>query len=133
MKRTAEDDSFIQVFSSELRRARFSKEHSAKTDGEFGLLIGVSGPGLRKYLGSGSMPSHRTVVLAYRNLGICIAYDRVSTLTLLRRSRRARAASENQLDLPFEVSSRATERLTLTVVRRSANRYGLALRIRRTG
>jgi transcriptional regulator with XRE-family HTH domain len=115
MKRTPEDDAFAAEFGRELNLSYAASKSAGVTDQAFAKSIGVERAQLEKYLRGEAMPSVRTVVLAYRQYGIAITYERIPTTGALPKgSRRKRQSRETaQFLLPFTIRSEGPERVGL--------------------
>lgn len=131
MKRqSAEDRRFAALFAEALRphvsRAIVKGESMAK----IGAKLGVTGPGLQKYLDGGTVPSIGTVVRAYLQYGVSVPYAGVA-FGEPRRSTRRRNVAEQQLFLPFEITSPIPRsRAQLKLLPAGARRYRLQVSLR---
>jgi transcriptional regulator with XRE-family HTH domain len=134
-KRTADDDAFVVSFASELRREYGKAKRNGVSDQAFAESIGVERPQLNRYLDGESMPSVRTVVLAYQEYAIAIPYRRVSLQRALpKKGRRKEQDRLAQLVLPFTIQTeRAAARVGLKLSPVSARRFELRLTVEEAG
>lgn len=95
--------------------------------------MGVDRGGLQRYLRTSAMPSFRTIVLAYRELGIVIPYANTEPVPLVSvRGRRRRKTSELQMDLPLTIEAPQGE-IDVVIKRKSPQRIRLQIRALRRG
>jgi transcriptional regulator with XRE-family HTH domain len=136
MKRTPEDDVFVEEFARELRRAYEAtrEKDSGVTDEIFATSIGVKRPQLTKYLRGEAMPSLRTVALAYRTYGISVPYEQVPAKKLITvaKSRKGKFTQEPlQLVLPFTIRSHHYGECEVQLTPIRSKRYELRIRMNR--
>jgi transcriptional regulator with XRE-family HTH domain len=133
MKRTEEDQQFGAEFAKRLKPIYEKALAEGQTEKAFAKRLGVDRGGLHRYLQKHAMPSHRTVVLAYREFGITIPYAGVGTQALIsRRTRKSLPSSALQMDLPLTIEAPQGE-ISVVVKRKTAQRYRLQLHVRKLG
>lgn len=131
MKRTTEDQQFGAEFAKQIRPFYDEAIAKGQTETEFARRIGVNRGGLLRYLRKHAMPSHRTIVLAYREFGIAIPYASVQTGPLVStKARRRRNASDLQMDLPLTIEAPEGE-ISVVIKKKTAQRYRLQLHVRK--
>ncbi len=133
MKQTPEDLRFAGDFAEALRPhvdGDRKKGHALKAIAEW---LGVTEPGLKKYLSGRTTPCLRTVVLAYDRYGVSVPYSGVSFAGGGTRKRRGKRQSNplQQLFLPFEIQTPSSDdRLALKLFPTGARRYQLQVTLR---
>ena len=133
MKRTEEDQQFGHEFAKRLQPLYDEALADGETEKAFARRLGVDRGGLQRYLQKHAMPSHRTVVLAYREFGIAIPYAGIETHALIsRKSKRQKGVSELQMDLPLTIEAPHGE-IDIVVKKKTAQRFRLQLRVRKLG
>jgi transcriptional regulator with XRE-family HTH domain len=133
MKRTDEDQQFGAEFAKRLRPFYKRALADGQTEKEFARRLGVDRGGLQRYLRTNAMPSFRTIVLAYRELGIAIPYASTESVALVSgRGKRRRTTSELQMDLPLTIEAPQGE-ISVVIKRKSPQRVRLQLRAVRRG
>jgi transcriptional regulator with XRE-family HTH domain len=133
MKRTDEDQQFGAEFAKRLRPFYERALADGQTEKEFARRLGVDRGGLQRYLRTSAMPSFRTIVLAYRELGIVIPYANTEPVPLVSvRGRRRRKTSELQMDLPLTIEAPQGE-IDVVIKRKSPQRIRLQIRALRRG
>lgn len=133
MKRTDEDQQFGAEFAKRLRPFYERALADGQTEKEFARRLGVDRGGLQRYLRTSAMPSFRTIVLAYRELGIVIPYANTEPVPLVSvRGRRRRKTSELQMDLPLTIEAPQGE-IDVVIKRKSPQRIRLQLRALKVG
>jgi transcriptional regulator with XRE-family HTH domain len=133
MKRTDEDQQYGAEFAKRLRPFYEKALADGKTEKEFARRLGVDRGGLQRYLRTGAMPGFRTIVLAYRELGVAIPYAGTESAPLVSgRGKRRRKTSELQMDLPLTIEAPQGE-ITVVIKRKSPQRIRLQLRAVRRG
>jgi transcriptional regulator with XRE-family HTH domain len=133
MKRTSDDDAFIARFAPELRRKYQAAKSVGVTDQAFAESIGVERPSLDRYLDGKSMPSVRTVALAYRNHQVGVPYAGVSLRKALSgKGRSSPRPAADQMVLPFIIETqKAGARMNLRIDPVSARRFAIRLTLDR--
>lgn len=131
MKRTEEDQRFGADFAERLRPFYNKALESGETEKAFARRLGVDRGGLQRYLQKHAMPSHRTVVLAYREFGIAIPYAGVETHVLTSgRSKKRRGASELQMTLPLTIEAPQGE-IDVRIKKSTSQRFRLQIQVRK--
>jgi transcriptional regulator with XRE-family HTH domain len=130
-KRTAADDTFIAIFSPELKRKYEEAKQKGVTDQTFAESIGVERPQLDRYLDGKSMPSVRTVAFAYREYNIAIPYQGISLQSALPKSRKTRPPVPGQMVLPLTIETdKAKARIDFKLVPISPRKVELRLTVK---
>lgn len=133
MKRTEEDQQFGAEFAKRLRPLYEKALADGLTEKEFARRLGVDRGGLQRYLRTSAMPGFRTIVLAYRELGIAIPYAGTEPTPLVSgRGKRRRQTSEFQMNLPLTIEVPNGE-IDVVVKRKSPRRIRLQFRAQRFG
>lgn len=133
MKRTEEDQQFGMEFAKRLQTFYDQAIADGGTEKAFARRLGVDRGGLQRYLKKHATPSLRTAVLAFREFGICIPHSGIDTLPLVsKKGRKRRRLSELQMDLPLTIEAPQGE-IDVVIKKKSAQRYRLQLRVRKTG
>ncbi|HKW16392.1 MAG TPA: hypothetical protein VJO35_02670 [Terriglobales bacterium] len=133
MKRTDEDQQFGAEFAKRLKPFFDEALESGVTEKAFARQLGVDRGGLQRYLQKHAMPSHRTIVLAYREFGIAIPYAGIETRTLISsKSRKLRRNSELQMTLPLTIEAPQGE-IDIRIKKSSSQRFRLQLQVRKVG
>jgi transcriptional regulator with XRE-family HTH domain len=131
MKRTEEDQRFGVEFAKRLKPLYDKAIADGQTEKAFAKRLGVDRGGLQRYMQKHAMPSHRTVVLAYREFGIAIPYGGTTTQSIItRKGRKPGKSSELQMDLPLTIEAPQGE-ISVVVKKKTAQRYRLQLRVRK--
>lgn len=135
MKRTGDDDAFVDQFAPALRREYEKAKREGMSDQVFAESIGVERPQLNRYLDGDSMPSVRTVAFAYRKYGIAIPYNRVSLRGALPiRGRKKKPEALAQMVLPFTIQTeKAAARVDLKLDSVSARKFAFRLIVDQAG
>jgi transcriptional regulator with XRE-family HTH domain len=135
MKRTREDDAFIAEFVPKLKRAYESAKARGISDQKFAESIGVERAQLDRYLDQQSMPSVRTVILAYEKYHIAVPYRRISLRRALpKKARKETSDTFKQIVLPFTIETeKATARVDVKLRPISARKFALELTIAKAG
>lgn len=133
MKRTEEDQQFGAEFAKRLKPIYEKAIQSGETEKAFARRLGVDRGGLQRYLQRHAMPSHRTIVLAYKEFGIAIPYAGIETRTLISlKGKKRRQLSELQMTLPLTIEAPQGE-IDVRVKKSSAQRFRLQLQVRKVG
>jgi len=133
VKRTEEDQQFGMEFAKRLRTFYDQAIADGGTEKAFAQRLGVDRGGLQRYLKKHATPSLRTAVSAFREFGINIPYAGCDTLALVsKKDRKRRRVPELQMDLPLTIEAPQGE-IDVVIKRKSAQRYRLQLRVRKTG
>ena len=133
MKRTDEDQQFGAEFAKRLRPFYDKALESGVTEKAFARRLGVDRGGLQRYLQKHAMPSHRTIVLAYREFGIAIPYAGIESRTLISSKGRKRGrVSELQMTLPLTIEAPQGE-IDVRIKKSSSQRFRLQLQVRKVG
>lgn len=133
MKRTDEDQQFGAEFAKRLRPFYETALADGQTEKEFARRLGVDRGGLQRYLRTSAMPSFRTIVLAYRELGIAIPYADTGSAPLVSgRAKRRRKTTGLQMDLPLTIEAPQGE-ISVVIKRKSPQRIRLQLRALKRG
>lgn len=135
MKRTPEDDAFIAEFVPKLKRAYESEKARGISDQKFAESIGVERAQLDRYLDQQSMPSVRTVVLAYEKYHIAVPYRRISLQRALpKKARKETSEAFKQMVLPFTIETgKASARVDVKLSPISDRKFALQLTIGKVG
>ena len=133
MKRTQDDQQFGAEFAKRLRPFYDKALAKGQTEKEFARRLGVDRGGLQRYLRTNAMPSFRTIVRAYREFGIAIAYANTESTSLVagRRKRRPKT-SEFQMELPLIIEAPHGE-ISVVIKKKTAQRVRLQLRVVKLG
>ena len=131
MKQTPEDRRFASLFAEALRPHVVDELRKGKSMSKIGERLGVTGPGLQRYLDGGTVPSLRTVVLAYLAFKISVPYEGIEIASkALRRGGKPRYADQ-QLFLPFEITvPRSDKNMELRLLPTGAKKYQLQVTLR---
>ena len=133
MKRTEEDQQFGYEFAKRLKSFYDAALTEGVTEKAFARRIGVDRGGLQRYLQKHAMPSHRTIVLAYREFGIAIPYAGIETRTLISsKGKKRRQFSELQMTLPLTIEAPQGE-IDVQIKKRTSQRFRLQLQVRKIG
>lgn len=129
MKQTEEDRVFARRFAAALTPHVLRERGQGQSWATIAAKLGISAAGLQRQL-SGATPSIRTIALAHAVYGLSVFYGGVDVSKAVSRKRRGKLA-DNQLLLPFEITTPASSRgLLLKLVPKSTRRYNLRLTIR---
>lgn len=130
MKQTAEDRQFARLFAQALRPYVEKELDRGESMGRIGAKLGVTGPGLQKYLDGRTVPSLRTVVRAYVEYKISVRYAGIEVAREAAKKRKKQPAND-QLFLPFEITAPGPpERLTLRLRPTGVRKYRLQVTLR---
>ncbi|HTZ83421.1 MAG TPA: hypothetical protein VMB66_09535 [Candidatus Acidoferrales bacterium] len=133
MKRTDEDRQFGLEFAKRLRPFYEKALADGRTEKEFAQRLGVNRGGLQRYLRTGAMPSFRTIVLAYRELGIAIPYADTDAHALISgRGKRRRRNSDLQMNLPLTIEATNGE-IDVVIKKKTSQRVRIQLRALKFG
>ena len=104
------------------------------TDQAFAKSIGVERPQLGNYLAGQGMPSHRTIVMAFKSHGISVPYLDIQ-LEAARRpgSRKTVSSISTQLILPFRISSKTAQTVNVELRPLGPKRFDLKLTVHKLG
>lgn len=131
MKQTPEDRRFASLFAEALRPHVSEELRKGKSMSKIGEKLGVTGPGLQRYLDGGTVPSLRTVILAYLVFKISVPYEGIEIATKAFRSRRKETDTSRQLFLPFEITvPRPDKHMELKLLPTGAKSYQLQVTLR---
>lgn len=131
MKRTPEDDVFLEQFASQLRSFYDKATADGVTDENFAVTLGISRAALKKYLSGTAMPCLRSVVLAYTQYGLLVPYLGVPLFT--GRKRQLKRAAVQQLELPFEIRALSQSQVDMKLESKGANQFQLRVHIKSAG
>src|SRR5436309_11523979 len=100
MKQTPENRRFASLFAEALRPHVSAELLKGESMSKIGGKLGVTGPGLQRYLDGGTVPSLRTIVLAYVVYKISVPYEGIEIGGQAKGRRRKQAEATRQLFLP---------------------------------
>lgn len=134
MKRTEEDQQFGAEFAKKLKPFYDKALASGQTEKAFARRLGVDRGGLQRYLQKHAMPSHRTIVLAYKEFGIAIPYAGTETQRLVssRGKKKPHRFSGLQMTLPLTIEAPQGE-IDVRIKKHSSQRFRLQLQVRKVG
>jgi len=133
VKRTDEDQQFGAEFAKRLKPLYDKALNSGETEKDFARRLGVDRGGLQRYLQKHAMPSHRTIVLAYREFGIAIPYAGVETHAVISgRAKKRRGVSELQMTLPLTIEAPQGE-IDVRIKKATSQRFRLQVQVRKFG
>jgi transcriptional regulator with XRE-family HTH domain len=131
MKQTPEDRQFAKLFAQALQPYVDRDLRRGESMARIGARLGVTGPGLQKYLDGGTVPSLRTVVRAYLEYKVSVPYEGFDIARSAAARWKRREPAEQQLLLPFHITAPSPkERLTLKLEPTGVRRYQLQVTLR---
>jgi len=131
MKQTPEDRRFASLFAEALRPHVSAELLKGESMSKIGGKLGVTGPGLQRYLDGGTVPSLRTIVLAYLVYKVSVPYEGIEIATKATGRRRKQTDATHQLFLPFEITvPRPDKHMELKLLPTGAKSYQLQVTLR---
>jgi hypothetical protein len=131
MKQTPEDLRFASLFAEAIRPHVSADVQKGDSMAKIGAKLGVSGPGLQKYLDGKTVPSLRTIVLAFLAYGISVPYNGVEISMKGLRKKRKVIVPESQLFLPFEITAPSPDkRVALKLLPTGVRKYQLQITLK---
>jgi hypothetical protein len=131
MKQTAQDRQFASLFAEALRPHVSAELLKGESMSKIGGKLGVTGPGLQRYLDGDTVPSLRTIVLAYLVYKISVPYEGVEIAKNCKGRRRKQTDASRQLFLPFEITvPRPNKHMELKLLPTGAKSYQLQVTLR---
>jgi len=130
MKQTPEDRRFASLFAEALRPHVSAQLLEGESMSKIGAKLGVTGPGLQRYLDGGTVPSLRTIVLAYRVYKISVPYEGIEIAARNKRPKKETDPSP-QLFLPFQITMpRPDKHMELKLLPTGTKTYQLQVTLR---
>lgn len=131
MKQTPEDRRFAGLFAEALRPHVSADLGKGESMAKIGAKLGVTGPGLQRYLDGNTVPSLRTIVHAYLEYKISVPYEGVEIARKAGTRRTKSKEAVEQLFLPFEITAPTPDdRLELKLLPTGVRSYQLQVTFR---